>query len=150
MPRTPIDVRPWNTRTSSQALAQQGEVVAAEQALKPHVGRPAHAGANLRSGSPSRILARPSQLQRETKTASMPSRRCSWQIADPGQLGIAGPLALAGNNEIEIEFADQPHAVCAGSVVDAGEGLVEQHQPRRQCIVALAVEARYCGEQRHG
>ena len=67
-----------------QALAQGGEMLAAEQALEPGIDRHAHSGANLRSGSSSRILARPSQVHRETKTASMPSRRCSWQMATPG------------------------------------------------------------------
>lgn len=67
-----------------QAKAQRSEPIAAEQALQPHVAGVAHAGAYRRSGSVSSVLALPSQLQRETKIASMPSRRCSWQIATPG------------------------------------------------------------------
>jgi len=43
-----------------------------------------HAGANRRSGSASDVFSRPSQLHRDTNTASMPSRRCNWQMATPG------------------------------------------------------------------
>jgi hypothetical protein len=59
-----IVLRPLEMAT--QPLAQIGEVFAAEQAPQPLLRRPAHCGANLRSGSASRTLARPSQVQRET------------------------------------------------------------------------------------
>ena len=68
----------------TQALAQGGEMVAAEQASKTFFGSVGHAGANLRSGSASRTLAFPSHVQRETNTASMPSCRCNWQIDTAG------------------------------------------------------------------
>ena len=68
---------------------------------------------------------------------------------DAGQLGIAGPFALAGDDEVEIELADQPHAVGPRGVVDAGEGLVQQHQARRAGAAALAVEAGHRCKQRH-
>ncbi|MCY1228454.1 hypothetical protein D9M72_407730 [compost metagenome] len=62
---------------------------AAEQPLQPGIGARiadwvGHASGNLLSGSLSCRLARPSQVQRETKTASMPSRRWSWQMDTPG------------------------------------------------------------------
>jgi hypothetical protein len=55
----PLEVPP-------QPPAQTGEVVAADEAQKPLVRCSAHCGANLRSGSAARDLARPSQVQRET------------------------------------------------------------------------------------
>jgi hypothetical protein len=78
----------------------------------------------------------------------MPSRRCSWQIATPGS-SATGPFTLAGDHEIEVELADQAHAVRAGGIVDAGEGFVEQHQAGRKGVAGLAVEARDGGEQRY-
>jgi hypothetical protein len=107
-----------------QPLAQPDQGLAAKQPLK--AGIDCHCGGKRRSGSSS-LSPRPSQVQRDTCTASMPSRRCSWQIA-AGQFGITGPFTLAGDHEIEVELADQAHAVRAGGIVDAGEGFVEQHQ----------------------
>jgi hypothetical protein len=49
-----------------QPLAQGRERVAAEQAVQPLIWCVAHCGAYLRSGSGSRVFARPSQVQRET------------------------------------------------------------------------------------
>ena len=70
--------------TLAQPLAQQGEMLAAEQALQSRVDLVVHAGANRRSGSASEVFSRPSQVHRDTNTASMPSRRCNWQMATPG------------------------------------------------------------------
>ena len=100
-------------------------------------------------GRPRRFSPCRPSVQRETKTASMPFAALQLADRDAGQLGVAGPFALAGDDEVEVELADQPHAVGTGGVVDAGEGFVEQHQPRRKRVVALAVEARDGGEQRH-
>ena len=61
--------------TSPQTPAQRREMLAAEQALQPVVEGCVHAGENRRSGSASRTLARPSQVQRDTNTASTPARR---------------------------------------------------------------------------
>lgn len=74
------------------------------------------------------------------------------QLADhnAGQLGLASPFAFAGHDEIQVELADQRHAVGAGGVVDAGEDLVEQDQARRMKITAAGVETGDGGEQRHG
>src|SRR5262249_32016524 len=68
----------------AQPLSQRCEIVRTEQSLETDVGWRVHEKANRRSGSASRCLARPSQVQRETNTASIPSRRCNWQIATPG------------------------------------------------------------------
>lgn len=68
----------------AQPPAQRGEMLSAEQTPKTRIHLVVHAGANRRSGSASSLLSRPSQVQRETNTAPMPSRHCSWQIAAPG------------------------------------------------------------------
>ena len=68
---------------------------------------------------------------------------------DAGQFGIARPFAFAGDDEVEIELADQAHAVGAGRVGYAGKGFVEQDQTRRQRVGTLAVEARNGREERH-
>ena len=74
---------------ASQSLAQGCKGGTTQQALDAGIwlggwllGR--HGAGNRRSGSSSRRRARPSQVQRDTCTASMPSRRCSWAIATPG------------------------------------------------------------------
>src|SRR5271165_3850455 len=68
--------------------------------------------------------------------------------AETGYLRIATPFALAGHHEVEIELTDQPHAARARLVVDAGEGFVEQHQPRSVAVRTLVVAAGGC-KKRH-
>ena len=79
----------YTLEVTAHPQAKGGKLGAAEQAFEPvvetggHVSR-SHVRGNLRSGSSSRRFARPSQVQRETNTASTPSRRCSWQMETPG------------------------------------------------------------------
>lgn len=69
---------------------------------------------------------------------------------DPWQRRAATPFALARDDKVEIEFANETHAVGAGCVIDTGERFVEQHQAWRQRKVAVAVEAGDCGKERYG
>ena len=86
-PRQPERRRQRSLWQGREALAkpqtQRGQRRAAQQALQARVGHAGSAGSR-RSGSGTRCLARPSQVQRDTNTASTPSRRCSWQMATPG------------------------------------------------------------------
>gem|GEM_PF-4993436 len=69
---------------TAQALTQGSQVLAAQDLVQTRIDRLAHGEGKRRSGSLSGRLARPSQVQRDTKMASMPSRRCNWQIDTPG------------------------------------------------------------------
>ena len=68
----------WVGEDGAQKTVSEQELIAA------WVDGGAHADGKRRFGSSSRRRLRPSQAQRETKTASIPSRRCNWQIATPG------------------------------------------------------------------
>src|SRR5580700_2732881 len=57
----------------------------------------------------------------------------------PGQRGIASPFALAGHDEIEVEFVQHAHALTAHIGIDAHESLVEQDQPRRELSSAAVI-----------
>src|SRR5262249_57680365 len=48
------------------------------------------------------------------------------QLADrhARQLSVAGPFALAGDHEVQVELVDQPHAVRPRGAVDPREPLV--------------------------
>lgn len=52
------------------------------------------------------------------------------QLADrhAWQFRVAGPFAFTGDDEVEIELPYQSHAMRARRIVDAGEGLIEQHE----------------------
>ena len=66
-------------------LRNEAKCLAADQALQ--TGRRPRNSCRRETGGQDRALerlARPSQVQRDTKTASMPSRRCNWQMATPG------------------------------------------------------------------
>lgn len=66
------------------------------------------------------------------------------------QFSVAAPLAFAGYDEVEIELANQCHAMSPRSIVDASEYFVQQHKTWRVRSAALAVEARDRREQGHG
>jgi len=66
------------------------------------------------------------------------------------EFGIATPFALAGNHKIEIELVNQSHAVRSRRIIDTSKDFIEQHQPRRMGIAALAIKAGNRSKQWHG
>ncbi len=93
-------------------------------------------------------------------SASSPPRRdedlCLYRPAapvadcEPGYLGVAPPLPLAGHDHVHVEGGEQPEAFRAGIIVDAREGLVERDQPWRMGVGRRLVVRRRRGEQRNG
>src|SRR5207249_2773631 len=68
------------------------------------------------------------------------SRPCGELInGQSRQCGIASPLALAGHDEIEIEFVQHAHALTAHIGIDADKGFIEQDQPRRELSGAAVI-----------